>query len=557
MQDDQFIIRCDQASNCCFHHPSPVAEEERQAVVPSGRAPKQVQKSCRKEDCLKVLVKLNQLWDADQQEIRTFVLDEAVRLTGSELGWLGFVHDDDSQIVIRSWSRHVPEKCALFGCGDTFSIQGGGFWAEAIRRRQPIIENRYRMDIGMAKGCPKDHVDIERILAVPIIQGDRVILLALLVNKATDYDETDIDQVCLLIDGMWKAIQRKGAQDALRLSEERFGKAFNLSPSIMSIKDLQCRRYVDVNESFVRVIGYRREEIIGRTAEELGIWADEAKLVDILLKNGATKSMEIIIRTRSGEERTGLMSMELMQLEGREYILTVTNDITEQRRLEKELQRLDRLNLVGQLASAFGHEIRNPLQTVRGFLQILQRKAQHRDDDEHFALMISELDRANQIITEYLTLSRKKADRFARNNLNEVVQKLAPLLEAQAFNVNKDIRFDLAPAPDVWMDEKQIRQLILNLLNNGLEAMAPRQLITIRTGVTGNRVILSVEDQGTGISPEILNKLGTPFVTSKSDGTGLGLAVCYGIVENHKAELDVQTGGGGTVFSVLFPALEA
>ncbi|ABZ82626.1 pas [Heliomicrobium modesticaldum Ice1] len=273
------------------------------------------------------------------------------------------------------------------------------------------------------------------------------------------------------------------------------GRAFDLSPSIMALKDLQRLRYVHVNESFLRVIGYRREEIIGRTAEELGIWSGQSKVIDILLKKDAAKSMEIIFRTRSGEERSGLMSMERMQLDGREYILTVTNDITEQRRLEKELQRLDRLNLVGQLASAFGHEIRNPLQTVRGFLQILQRKAQYRDDDEYFALMISELDRANQIITEYLTLSRKKADCFARNNVNEVVQKLAPLLEALAINVNKQIRFDLAPVPDIWMDEKQIRQLILNLLNNGLEAMAPRQVITIRTGVTGNRVILSVEDE--------------------------------------------------------------
>lgn len=102
------------------------------------------------------------------------------------------------------------------------------------------------------------------------------------------------------------------------------------------------------------------------------------------------------------------------------------------------------------------------------------------------------------------------------------------------------------------LDEKEIKQLIFNLVRNGLEAMKPGQTLTIKTYVEGTTAVLAVQDQGSGIKPEIMDKIGTPFFTTKDHGTGLGLAICYSIAKRHKAAIDIETGAHGTTFFVRF-----
>ncbi len=230
-------------------------------------------------------------------------------------------------------------------------------------------------------------------------------------------------------------------------------------------------------------------------------------------------------------------------------ILEINHDITEQKKLETEITRFDRLNLIGEMATAIGHEVRNPLTTVRGYLQMYQRK---NEKAEHFKTMIEEIDRANAIITEFLSLAKNKAVQLKPNNLNDIVCSLLPLLQSEAFRTGHDVQFDKGDIPDVNLDEKEIRQLLLNLARNGFEAMRQGGRLTIKTFAKDDKVVLAVRDTGKGIPPDILGRLGTPFMTTKEMGTGLGLPVCYQIAERNGAKIDVKTSPEGTTFSVIF-----
>lgn len=207
---------------------------------------------------------------------------------------------------------------------------------------------------------------------------------------------------------------------------------------------------------------------------------------------------------------------------------------------------------IGQLAAAVAHEIRNPMTTVRGYLQLMERRKEYQADKEKLELMIEELDRANAIICEYLSLSRDKLVDLKSHSLNNIVKVLFPLIQASANASNVYVNLDLADIPELFLDENEIRQLLLNLVRNSMEAMPTGGKLDIRTLQENGKVILSISDQGSGLPLHVLNNLGTPFITTKDTGTGLGIPICYQIADRHNAEIKIKTSEYGTKFSICF-----
>ncbi|MBP2628716.1 MAG: sensor signal transduction histidine kinase [Firmicutes bacterium] len=233
-------------------------------------------------------------------------------------------------------------------------------------------------------------------------------------------------------------------------------------------------------------------------------------------------------------------------------VLMIVRNISELIRLKQELSRLDHLYLVGEMAASIGHEVRNPMTTVRGYLQLFSSKSDFTNYKETFNIMIEELDRANTIISEFLSLAKNKAVKLEQQNLNTIIHAIAPLIQSTATISNKSLKLDLEIIPDLLLDAQEIRQLILNLVNNGLESMSPDTVITIKTFIKNNKIVLAIQDMGSGIPPELMDKLGTPFFTTKEQGTGLGLAICYSIVARHKATIEIATNPQGTTFFITF-----
>lgn len=239
--------------------------------------------------------------------------------------------------------------------------------------------------------------------------------------------------------------------------------------------------------------------------------------------------------------------------DGSRLIFKVLIDITDRKNADRELARLDRLNMVGEMAAGIAHEVRNPLTTVHGFLQLLASKDDTKQYHEFYKLMIEELDRANLIITDFLSLASNRTSDFELVNISAIVRSLFPLLSADALNKGKEIYLELEQVPDTQGNENELRQLLLNLARNGLEAMQGRgRTLTIQTYKFTRYIILRVRDQGGGIDPMILDKLGTPFLTTKERGTGLGLAICQSIAARHNAVINYESNSSGTTVTVRF-----
>lgn len=230
----------------------------------------------------------------------------------------------------------------------------------------------------------------------------------------------------------------------------------------------------------------------------------------------------------------------------------IIRDITLRKKLEQMSSLFDRMNMVGSMAATVAHEIRNPMTTVRGYLQVMGRKQEYIKDKEKFRLMIEEIDRANSIIREYLSLSREKLVIFKQCSLNNIIEALFPLIQADATSSKVSVNLNLISIPELQLDENEIRQLLLNLVRNGIEAMPNGGNLDICTFLEDDKVVLSIADHGGGIPSHILDKLGTPFITTKDTGTGLGLPICYQIVHRHSATIKISTSHEGTIFFIYF-----
>jgi len=313
---------------------------------------------------------------------------------------------------------------------------------------------------------------------------------------------------------------KKEAELALSRSQLLFSTVFHASPTIMSIRCLRTDHYVEVNDAWVKAVGYSRDEAIGKTPIEL-----------------------------AGAIRENISSATIIKINGEDCALVVSVDITQQRALEREMQRLEKLNLIGQMAGGVGHEIRNPLTVVRGFLQLLQGK--YADSSQQFEIMISEIDRANGIITEFLALAKTKPDEQKQGCLNEVIGRIYPMLQARAAQLCKELHFYPSDIPPLLISEPEMRQILLNITINAIEAC--QKAVSIRTYYHENEVIVEIANDGPAIPPEIQVRLGTPFFTTKDHGTGLGLAISYNLIKLHGGRIDVESTEQNTVFFIKLP----
>jgi len=225
-----------------------------------------------------------------------------------------------------------------------------------------------------------------------------------------------------------------------------------------------------------------------------------------------------------------------------------------------ELQRLDKLQVVGQMAASFAHEIRNPMTTVRGFLQLLGTSAQiSADEKKYIRVSIDELDRAHDIIKDYLSLAKENQHmkKLERINVEQEISYVISTLNSFAIISGVTITFQSFNQPIfVRGAVSDFRQLLLNLIKNGIESMQDKGEIIITRTINGNYASITITDQGAGMNQEQLDRLGLPFYSTKEKGTGLGLMLCYNIVHSMDGKIKFTSEiGKGTTVSIHLPAI--
>lgn len=339
-----------------------------------------------------------------------------------------------------------------------------------------------------------------------------------------------------------------------------------LSPIYSHDGQISNFRFEYMNKAASRYYRIPKKQAIGRLLLEVLPYYKNNGMFDIFRNTFLEKTVEYLEKYPFQKKHITKF-LQIRVWRNSDVLIGTWRDITRTVRLEKDLQRskqcfgaeiarLERLNNIAQIAAGIGHEVRNPLTTVKGFLQMFLYNPDFSEYADVCDMMISELDRANQIISEFLSLSKTTSASRLNHNINELIDEIYPLIKSQAILQDKKILLKLDNVDTCLIDSKEFRQILLNLVSNGLDATSEGTSVTISTYNQDEDVVLVVQDQGPGIDAQVLNHLGEPFVTTKEKGTGLGLATCFSIVKRYNGRIEVDSTGTGTCFRIYFPTLK-
>ncbi|AOZ87875.1 histidine kinase [Bacillus xiamenensis] len=317
---------------------------------------------------------------------------------------------------------------------------------------------------------------------------------------------------------------------------------------------IQC-----VNQRFCQFVQKHEYNLIGKDVfsvyQALCQCDDLAKQWDVCLREGSW-SGELYFQDLSGRERWERVSLHRIDDPGKMQtsVMRISEDITSQKQSEKMLMKSEMLSAVGQLAAGIAHEIRNPLTSLKGFLQLMIQSKKYQKD--YADVMMSEFNRLEAIINEFLVLSRSKSVNFEPVHVNLLLEEVIMVVESQAVLKGVSIQKKLSPSlPNIQGIPNELKQVFLNILKNGIEAMdGVRGVIQVTSMLKNNQMMLIFEDQGKGIPEDEIAKLGEPFYTTKEKGTGLGLMMTIKIIESHGGTIRFESKSfEGTRVIITFP----
>ncbi|MET3699149.1 two-component system sporulation sensor kinase B [Bacillus oleivorans] len=237
-------------------------------------------------------------------------------------------------------------------------------------------------------------------------------------------------------------------------------------------------------------------------------------------------------------------------------VIFIIENMENQLIMQRELEHVEKMNTISQLAAAVAHEIRNPMTTVRGFLQMLNSSGTVSDHDKSYIkISIEELDRAQAIINDYLSISKPPKSRMEQFDLTKVLHDSIQIITAFAAVNNIHIQSEIAPSLKLFGFKHEIQQVLMNIMKNGIEAMDAGQTLEVSASEIEGIIKIVIKDQGCGIPKDELKWLGTAYFTNKENGTGLGLAVSYEIIKRMQGRIEVESRVHvGTTFTIHIPA---
>jgi PAS domain S-box-containing protein len=553
----------------------------------------------------------------NEEQLLTYGLEEAERLTGSEMGFLHFVNDDQETLTLVTWTSGALTQCQA--AHDThYPISSAGIWADAFRERRPVIVNDYAA-ANNKRGLPQGHTQLNRLISVPVIENDKVKVIAGVGNKKDAYHQDDVDFVQLLLTDLWRIVQRARAERALRDALS----VVEASPVVSfrwNAEEGWPVVYVSAN---ISRWGYTPEQMYAGTPQfaDLVHPDDLDRVVSQMTHNTASGidefSQEYRVLAAEGnyfwvEDHTHIVRDAAGKVRFYEGVINdihakktaeeaVTAALAQQRKLNKKLEdaqnqllQSEKLASIGQLAAGVAHELNNPigfvhsnLGTLESYLvdifeivhacELAETASTNPAEFAHIDALKSEKD-FDYLKTDVAALMSESKDGLAR--VKKIVQDLKDFsrvgeTEWQTADMHKGLDSTLnivwnelkykctvvkhyAPdLPSIRCLPSQLNQVFMNLLVNAAHAIETKGEITISTRrVDAANIEIRFDDNGKGIPPENMKHIFEPFFTTKpvGKGTGLGLSIAWGIIGKHHGKIEVaSTVGTGTTFTLTLP----
>ncbi|WP_232698988.1 PAS domain-containing sensor histidine kinase [Brevibacillus daliensis] len=324
------------------------------------------------------------------------------------------------------------------------------------------------------------------------------------------------------------------------------------------VLDLQAN-LVDISDKACEILGMESQDILNHHVNEIfdGI-SEEHRLIQPELLEGIKFQNRAMSWTNSKQRYDLLVdSNTLLNEQGKivgAYVMF--KDVTNMRSFEQKIERSDRLAMIGQIAAGTAHEIRNPLTSIKGFLQMFQQsfieKGMERERT-YTEIMLTEINRINSLVSEFLLLSKPRETQYQLVELDTLFEEIMPIVKGEALLHGIDVNQQLTThLPIVVGDTELLKQVFLNICKNGIEAMGDEGALTITYNYEGNnKICINIQDNGPGIPGYIMDKIFDPFFTTKDDGTGLGLSVCQKIIHDIGGQIRVSSKGYGSTFHII------
>lgn len=484
------------------------------------------------------------------------------KATGAEHAFIGRLIEGDEpaiRLLGHCVNRAIAENV-------TFDLNAGGLAAEVIRNGR-VTSYRSKIASHFPDLAALRDLEAEAYVGIPLLDAcEKAIGIMAVMFKAPLDDPSFVESV-LQVFSKWTAAEIERSQ-----AEERFSTAFRSSPEGCAIAILRTGEFIEANDSFLRMLEYRRDEVIGKLATELNHWESSEQRSEILRKvreTGKVREEAVRFRAKSGRVVEARFSGEVVQLQNEACLLGIARDVTEQNVLEEKLRQSQKMEAVGMLAGGVAHDFNNLLGVIIGYSEMLSSSAAPNSPTlKKIDAIKQAAQRAAMLTTQLLAYSRKQAIQPRVSNLNSLVSETEKMLRRLIGENIQLVVIQEAKLDYVNVDPGQIVQVLMNLGVNARDAMPKKGTLTIETknilieegtrdGISpGHYVRLSVSDTGTGMDEVTKSQIFEPFFTTKEPGrgTGLGLATVQGIVEQCGGRIRVESKLGiGTRFEIYLP----
>jgi PAS domain S-box-containing protein len=531
-------------------------------------------------------------------------LEMAEELSDSTISFLHFAHEDAETIELAVWSRGTLEHYCTAVFDRHYPISRAGIWADAFRRRQAVVFNDYAAAPGK-RGLPPGHAGLTRLITLPVIEAGKVVMLAGIGNKPTDYTERDVETLQLLANDIWRSVRKKRAEQELHVAL----RALEASP-VVSFRWLAREGWpVEYVSRNVSRWGYRAEDLMtGQPSYPDLIHPDDlTRIADEVARHTAAGASEYVqhyrLRAADGHyfwvedsthvlrDATGAASAYegvVTDIDARKrYELELAENLARQKELNnlletahEQLLQSEKMAAIGQLAAGVAHELNNPIGFVHSnlgtlkvylddifqiaavceaaaaeaaqpadFARIEAIKAEKDFDylkTDIFQLLtesVEGLGRVKKIVQDLKDFSRPGESNWQWADLHQGLDSTLNIVWNE-LKYKCTVKKEYGALPRIRCLPAQLNQVFMNLLVNAAQAIETQGEVVIATSaLDADTVLIRISDSGAGIAPEHMSHLFDPFFTTKpvGKGTGLGLAIAYGIVQKHRGRIEVSS----------------
>ncbi|MDP3461796.1 MAG: PAS domain S-box protein [Bacteroidales bacterium] len=542
-------------------------------------------KIVQSESRLMSLVSILQHESKNIQEFLDYSLNELISLTESKLGYIYFYDEAKQQFELNTWSKEVMKECEVAEPQTIYCLEKTGLWGEAVRQRKAIIDNDFQQSSPEKKGYPEGHVHLKRFLTIPVIHKGKIVAVAGVANKEKDYDNTDVLQMTLMMDAVWKAVEKLRAEESLRQSEAKYRIITENSSDVIWLYNMALKKFTFISPSILQLRGYTSEEAMKQEIEESVTKDDYPRIIAsinadlpvFLEDRDVPGSRKVSVIQQPCKDGSLVWVEVITQFQFNNHneleVLGVSRNINERVKMEQELRqneaRLHDLNYTkDKLFSIIAHDLRSPFTSFLGLSELMMSVEMKFSEQElrEMALSLNKTAQSTYNLLENLLewsrlqrgmLNPEPQFVMIRQLLNTTTETFQEQIQTKKLEVINQVEEKMV----AYADEKMLESVMRNLLSNAIKFTPKGKRITLDAAKTAsNRVRIIVTDTGIGIPDSILPNLFVVDELKSRKGTegerssGLGLMLCKEFVELNNGKIWVETAEKqGSSFFVELP----